>query len=164
MTAAGGGDASDGAHLVDDFGLHIGRAMGWPPMAGRAAGVLMLSEQSLTLTQLQEALAASKGSASEMTRLLMVNGVVERYKPPGSRQFVYRWRSDAWLGCLRHQLQQTTQLLELSRSAQDVGMHLPGEQRERLREMHDYYTFMAARLESLVGDYSRRLDESRATP
>ena len=88
MTAAGGGDASDGAHLVDDFGLHIGRAMGWPPMAGRAAGVLMLSEKPLTLAELQEALGASKGSASEMTRLLMVNGVVERYKEPGSRQFV----------------------------------------------------------------------------
>ncbi|MFI5592376.1 GbsR/MarR family transcriptional regulator [Amycolatopsis sp. NPDC051758] len=150
MALAAGEDA-----LIEDFGLHIGRAMGWPPMAGRTSGVLMLSEKPLTLAELQEALDASKGSASEMTRLLIDNGVVERFKEPGSRQFVFRWRDDAWVGCLQHQVTVNRELLELAENAQVRGKHLPAEQRGRLRQMRDYYVFMTEQLEALLTEYTR---------
>ncbi|GAB3347635.1 GbsR/MarR family transcriptional regulator [Modestobacter lapidis] len=150
------------ASLVAEFGLHVGRAMGWPPMAGRAAGVLMLSEEPLTLAQLRDALGASTGSASEMTRLLITNGTVERFKEPGRRQFVYRWRDDAWVGCLQHVLTATTQLRELAERAQDHGARLPAEQRGRLREMHEYYRFMVRHLEALLADYTARWEASQA--
>ena len=42
--------------LVESFGRRVGEAMGWPPMAGRAAGALMLSERPLTMAELQERL------------------------------------------------------------------------------------------------------------
>ncbi|MEU8633072.1 hypothetical protein AB0C38_12945 [Amycolatopsis sp. NPDC048633] len=147
--------AADEGALIEDFGLHIGRAMGWPPMAGRTSGVLMLSEKPRTLAELQEALDASKGSASEMTRLLIDNGVVERFKEPGSRQFVYRWRDDAWVGCLQHQVTVNRELLELAENAQVRGEHLPAEQRRRLRQMRDYYVFMTEQLETLLTEYTR---------
>nr|WP_239066983.1 hypothetical protein [Actinomadura bangladeshensis] len=139
--------------MVDDFGLHIGRAMGWPPMAGRAAAVLMLSEAPMTLAELQGALDASKGSMSETTRLLVESGTVRRFKPQGSRQYAYEWRDDAWAGCLQHQLDATTDLLALAERAHARGAGLPGRQRERLREMHEYYTFMVRSLEALLDQY-----------
>lgn len=142
--------------LIEDFGVHIGRAMGWPPMAGRAGAVLMLSEAPMTLAELQEALGASKGSVSETTRLLMVNGTVERYKPAGSRQFVFRWRDDAWIGCLRHQLDATTQLLTLAENGYARADGLPGTQRKRLRQMRAYYRFMVRELEGLLAEYTRQ--------
>ncbi|MFB4304137.1 GbsR/MarR family transcriptional regulator [Actinomadura sp. NTSP31] len=154
MPSRVGADPSGDANsLIDDFGLHIGRAMGWPPMAGRAAGVLMLSEDPLTMAQLQSALNASKGSMSEMTRLLVLSGTVRRFKQPGSRQFVYEWRDDAWIGCLQHQLEGTTGLLALAESAQARGTDLPDRQRARLREMHEFYTFMVQRFETLLSEY-----------
>jgi DNA-binding transcriptional regulator GbsR (MarR family) len=158
---AGQGRDAEREQLIEDFGLHIGRAMGWPPMAGRAAGVLMLSDRPLTLTQLQEALSASKGSVSEMTRLLMVNGTVQRIKQPGQRQLLYEWRDDAWIGCLQHQLQQTTELLALATSSVARGAQLPREQRGRLREMHEYYSFIVERLEGLLSDYTSRWESRR---
>lgn len=145
--------------LVEDFGVRIGGAMGWPPMAGRAAGVLMLSEAPMTMSQLQEVLEASKGSVSETTRLLVSTGTVERFKEQGSRQFVYRWRADAWVGCLQHQLEQTRELLSLAETAQHQGSALPLEQQGRLRAMHDYYSFMVERLALLLREYSDRLNE-----
>ncbi len=154
-TAEDGGPDAHGA-LVEEFGTRIGRAMGWPRMAGRAAGVLMLSEGPLTLAQLQEALDASKGSVSETTRLLIANGVVERFKEPGSRQFAYRWRDDAWIGCLRHVLAATTELRGLAERAQALGEAMSAEQRGRLSEMHDYYRFMVERTEALLEDYTAR--------
>jgi hypothetical protein len=153
--------ADDTGVLINDFGVRIGRAMGWPPMAGRTAGVLMLSETPMTMAQLQRALDASKGSVSEMTRLLMTNGTVRRYKPSGSRQFVYEWRDDAWIGCLQHQLDQNGQLLKLAQHAQDQATGLPDAQRVRLCDMHDYYVFMVQRLESLVDEYTTRWARGR---
>ena len=150
------------ASIVEQFGLHIGRAMGWPPMAGRAAGVLILSERPLTSAELQEALDAGKGSVSETTRLLMTNGVVERVKEPGSRHFVYRWRDDAWVGCLQHQLDGTTQLLHLAESAKEHGADLSAEQQGRLGEMLEYYRFMVSQLESLLADYTAQWEARRA--
>ena len=149
------GDAGLGAAnpLIDDFGLRIGRAMGWPPMAGRAAGVLMLSEAPMTMVDLQNALDASKGSVSEMTRLLVLSGTVRRFKGPGSRQYVYEWRDDAWIGCLHHQLEQTVELLELAENAQTHAADLPAPQRGRLREMRDYYTFMVRHIEAILEEY-----------
>jgi DNA-binding transcriptional regulator GbsR (MarR family) len=143
-----GGDA-----LIDDFGLRIGRAMSWPPMAGRTAGVLMLSETPMTMPDLQDALNASKGSMSEMTRLLVESGTVRRFKQPGSRQYVYEWREDAWAGCLQHQLDATTELLTLAERARERGTGLPERQRDRLREMHEFYIFMVRNLEALLGEY-----------
>ncbi|MFI0355741.1 GbsR/MarR family transcriptional regulator [Actinomadura sp. 9N407] len=152
-SAASDGGPGDGNALIDDFGLHIGRAMGWPPMAGRAAGVLMLSETPMAMADLQSALDASKGSMSEMTRLLVESGTVRRFKQPGSRHYVYEWRDDAWVGCLQHQMEATTELLALAERAQARGTGLPVRQRERLRDMHEYYTFMVRSLEALLGQY-----------
>ncbi|MET8687098.1 hypothetical protein ABZV77_23070 [Streptomyces sp. NPDC004732] len=139
--------------LIEDFGQRIGRAMGWPPMAGRLAGVLMFSPAPMTLSELQTTLGASKGSTSETTRLLIANGTVERVKVPGVRQAGYMWRDDAWSGCLRHQLDQTEQLLELARIAQEQGRGMPEAQQARLRDMHTYYDFMVRQLRRLLDEY-----------
>ncbi|RQO43012.1 hypothetical protein DBV08_27265 [Rhodococcus sp. KBW08] len=157
------GESGSGATkaLIEDFGVHIGGAMGWPPMAGRAAGVLMLSQTPMTMPQLQEALDASKGSVSETTRLLIATGTVERIKERGSRQSAYRWRDDAWIGCLQHQLEQTTELLSLAERASRQGSALPPEQRGRLQAMHEYYTFMTERLEALLREYTDRFSGDR---
>lgn len=158
-------DDSGEAHdaLVEEFGTHIGRAMGWPPIAGRAAGVLMLSEEPLTSAQLQETLGASKGSVSEMTRLLLAHGTVERFKEPGQRQYVYRWRDDAWVGCLQHVLDSTTRLRELAEHAQESAAAMPDPQRARLHEMREYYRFMTGRLETLLEEYTASWEKRRPT-
>lgn len=142
--------------LIEDFGVRIGGAMGWPPMAGRAAGVLMLSEQPVSMAELQEGLEASKGSVSEVTRLLIDNGVLERFKESGQRQYVYQWRPDAWIGCLRHQVEATTQLLDFAREARQRAEGLSPVQRRRLDDMAEYYIFIVERLEHLLSEYIER--------
>lgn len=149
--------------LVEDFGVHIGRAMGWPKMAGKTAALLMMSEQPMTLAELQKALDASKGSVSEMTRLLITNGTVERFKKPGSRHFVFRWRPDAWVGCLQHQLDATRQILELAERRHRAATDLGATQRQRLRQMRDYYRFIVGGLEDLLAEY-RELTQEPSVP
>lgn len=143
--------------LVEDFATVLGQAMGWPPTAGRTAGVLLLSGEPMTAQQLQADVGASAGSMSEVTRLLITNGVVHRFKEDGARHFVYQWRPDAWVGCLEHQLRQVRRLRDLAHRTEASGGDLPPLPRRRLGEMAAYYDFMVARLTSLLEDYRARL-------
>lgn len=149
--------------LIEDFGVRIGGAMGWPPMAGRAAGVLMLSEEPVSTAELQGALEASKGSVSEVARLLIENGVVERFKKRGHRQYVYQWRPDAWIGCLRHQVHTMTQLLDFARDARKQAVGLSELQRRRMDDMTDYYVFIVRQLERLLSEYTEHWKADHAT-
>ncbi|MBW0105413.1 GbsR/MarR family transcriptional regulator [Pseudonocardia sp. KRD291] len=143
--------------LVEDFATVIGATMGWPPMAGRTAGVLLLGDEPMTARQLQGRVGASAGAMSEVTRLLITNGVVARFKAPGARHFVYEWRADAWVGCLEHQLRQVQQLRDLAHRTEVTGDALPGAVAgPRLREMVGYYDFMVARLSALLEEYRAR--------
>ncbi|TQM11879.1 GbsR/MarR family transcriptional regulator [Pseudonocardia kunmingensis] len=153
----GGDDAAAAAEaVVEDFATVIGQTMGWPRMAGRTAAVLLLSPHPMTVRQLQDEVGASAGSVSEMTRLLVTNGVVRRFKPPGARHFVHEWRPDAWAGCLEHQLRQAEQLRELAHRTEREGTALPELQQTRLREMSVYYDFIVARLGALLEEYDPR--------
>lgn len=146
-----------GAEVVlADFARVIGQTMGWPPTAGRTAGVLMLSERPLTARELQAQVGASAGSMSECTRLLIENGVVHRFKAPGSRHFVHEWRPDAWVGCLEHQLRQVETLRDLAHRTTATAGSLPGPVGPRAREMVAYYDLMAARLGAVLEEYRAR--------
>ncbi|MFD0473389.1 hypothetical protein ACFQ0B_37890 [Nonomuraea thailandensis] len=107
----------------------------------------------MTTAELQSALDASKGSVSEITRLLVDSGTVRRFKEPGSRQYGYEWRHDAWIGCLQHVLEQMKELLALAEHARSRGDELPEPQRGRLHEMHEYYTFMVRHIEAVFEEY-----------
>lgn len=150
---ASGIRSADAEVLIEDFASVIGATMGWPPTAGRTAGVLMLADGAMTAQQLQADVGASAGSMSEITRLLITNGVVRRVKAPGARHFVYEWRADAWVGCLEHQLGQVRELRDLAHRTETTGSALPEPQRRRLRDMAAYYDFMVARLIALLEDY-----------
>ena len=139
--------------LTEDFATVIGQTFGWPPLAGRTAAVLLLSEHPMTTGQLQSATGASAGSMSEITRLLITNGVVRRFKQAGARYYAYEWRADAWAGCLEHQLEQTTNLRDLAHRTRASGARLPEPQQDRLRDMASYYDFMVAHLTELLRVY-----------
>ncbi|MFP5070363.1 GbsR/MarR family transcriptional regulator [Pseudonocardia nantongensis] len=149
--------ASPAGHAVtEDFATVMGQTMGWPPLAGRTAAALLLSAQPMTTNQLQAETGASGGSISEITRLLISNGVVRRFKQPGTRHFVYEWRADAWAGCLEHQLQQTVELRDLAHRTQALGATLPETQQARLRAMAGYYDFIVVQLTAVLDDYRSR--------
>ena len=139
--------------LIEDFASVIGATMGWPPTAGRTAGVLMLADAAMTAQQLQAEVGASAGSMSEITRLLITNGVVVRFKAPGARHFVYQWRADAWVGCLEHQLRPVRELRAgAPPPPARAGGRAPGQPR-RVRDMAGYYDFMVDRLTALLEEY-----------
>ncbi|MFI5234227.1 MAG: GbsR/MarR family transcriptional regulator [Gemmatimonadales bacterium] len=65
-------------------------ADGYPRIAGRIYGLLLLSADGLSLDDLVGALVISKASASTNARLLGQRGIVERYHHSDDRRDYYR--------------------------------------------------------------------------
>ena len=67
---------------------------GQPPIAGRIFGLLLLSDDALSLDELAGSLGVSKASASTNARLLAQLGRGRAGPPPGSRRDYYRIAPD----------------------------------------------------------------------
>jgi len=125
---------------------------GIPRMAGRILGWLLISDPPHQSTeQLTEALIASKGSVSTMTRLLIQMGLIERISLPGVRHDYFRLRSDAWQHMVGRGL---TEEIKMVRQLAQHGLGLLGDKtlvtRKWLEEMFDVYTFLEHEFPALL--------------
>lgn len=136
--------------FVEDVGLLFERT-GMPRMAGRILGRLLISYPPHQSTdELSEALMASKGSISTMTRLLIQFGFIERLTLPGIRHDYFRIRPGAW----HHMMKQTTEEIKLARELTERGVRLAAGKsdltRQWLEEMRDMYAFFEKEWPSLL--------------
>lgn len=91
----------------DEFVERIAVAMeadGLPRIAGRIFGLLLLSEEVLSLDSITEAIGASKASASVNTRLLEQRGLIERVSLQGDRRDYYRSVSNLFVRTMEQRL------------------------------------------------------------
>lgn len=128
--------------FVEEVGLAF-EQLGLPRMAGRILGRLVIAEvPEQSSSELAEALQASKGSISTMTRLLIQLGLIERVARPGDRRDYFRLRPHLWPRLVR----QRAALFGVLRQAAERGLrlvpHQSGGQAQRLREMRDLFAFL----------------------
>ncbi|NLX09518.1 MAG: MarR family transcriptional regulator [Chloroflexi bacterium] len=128
-------------HFAEEVGLFFERS-GMTRMAGRILGWLLVCDPPhQTLNDLAEALQASKGSISGMTRFLIHMGLIERFSLPGERRDYFRVRADAWYFAMESGLAEITRAREIAeRGLQLLDDENPASQK-RLEEMRDIYTF-----------------------
>jgi DNA-binding transcriptional regulator GbsR (MarR family) len=128
-------------HFVEDVGL-VMEQLGQPRMAGRLVGWLLVCDPPhQSMTELVEALQASKASISNTTRLLIHVGLIERISLPGYRHDHYRLKSGAWVQLTKARLSQIYTIRQLA----DRGLALLAGERpelkQRLSEMQSVYAF-----------------------
>jgi len=95
-------DAST-AHFIETMGLTL-ESEGLPRIAGRIFGLLLLSEDALSLDDLAAELQVSKASVSTNTRLLEQRGVLEQVGRPADRRDYYRVPRDLFSHTMAHRL------------------------------------------------------------
>ena len=136
--------------FVEDVGIFF-EEMGLPRMAGRIIGWLFTSDPPYQSSgELAEALMASKGSISTMTRLLIQFNLIERFSLPGIRHDYFRIRSDGW----HHLAKQRGDQIKTMRQLCDHALGLLGGKaqgnREWLSEMRDMYAFFEREFPALM--------------
>ena len=128
-------------NFIEEVGLFFEQT-GMPRMAGRILGWLLISDPPhQSPGELAEALMASKGSISTMTRLLIRIGLIERLSLPGVRHDYFRIRTDAWHHLIKQSLEQVTIVRQLAERGLKLLEGKPELTRKWLEEMHDMYAF-----------------------
>ena len=138
-------------HFVEEVGI-VFEQTGLPRMAGRIFGWLLISDPPHQSTaELAEALMASKGSISTVTRLLIRIGLIERISLPGVRHDYFHLRSDAWKHAIRHGLEDE---IKMFRQLAEHGLELMADKtpltRKWLEEMRDIYAFLEREFPALL--------------
>jgi len=136
--------------FVEEVGIFF-EDMSLPRMAGRILGWLFISDTPYqSIGELAEALMASKGSISTMTRLLIQFNLIERFSLPGVRHDYFRIRPEGWHHLARQRGDQIKVMRQLCERSLEL---LKGEaqgNREWLEEMRDMYTFFEREFPTLL--------------
>jgi DNA-binding transcriptional regulator GbsR (MarR family) len=141
--------------FIEDVGILYGE-MGFPRMAGRIFGWLLLCEPPhQSAEQLANIVEASKGSISSMTRLLIQMGMVEKIGIPGRRDTCYRIRSGSWSELMRNNLTNLTAMRKLAERGLDLIAGRAPESRQRLQELRDFHAFLEREIPSLLDRYEQ---------
>ena len=106
---------------------------GFPRIAGRIFGLLILSDAEVSLDDVASILGASKASASVNTRLLEQKGVIERVSRRADRRDYYRIAPDPFLRTMEQRIEKWNRVRSVfSEGAGDQS--IPASARARLRE------------------------------
>ena len=150
-------------NYVEEVGI-VFEQTGLPRMAGRILGWLLISDPPHQSTvQLTEALMASKGSISTMTRHLMHIGLIDRLSLPGVRHDYFRIRPDAWQHMIRRGLVDEIRMVrQLSERGLELLAYKTPLTRKWLEEMRDVYTFLEREFPALLARWEQERKKSES--
>jgi DNA-binding transcriptional regulator GbsR (MarR family) len=138
--------------FIDKFCV-IAEQDGFPRIAGRIMGFLLLQEGPFTLDELAEELQISKTSASTNARLLEQHEIIERVVKAGDRRDFYRLAENHWermFDVVRKKMHRFQAVLDETINA------LPANEtygRERLREAQRFHAFMLEHIDTRIEEW-----------
>ncbi len=150
-------------HFAEEVGIFFEQT-GMPRMAGRILGWLMISDPPHQTTgELTQALLASKGSISTMTRLLIRLGLIERLSLPGQRRDYFRIKIGAWHQMLKESMVQVTAFRQLAEHGLELIEDKAHFNRQWLEEMRNMYAFFEREFPTLLERWEQEHKEKPAT-
>ena len=156
---------SEAKRFVEDVGI-VFEQTGLPRMAGRILGWLLISDPPYqSADELANALQASKGSISTMTRHLIQFNLIERLSLPAVRHDYFKLRPDAWEKLIGHGLEDE---IRMFRRLAEHGLELlsdktPITTKNWLKEMHDIYAFLEGEFPALLERWEQKRNKNKVT-
>ena len=139
---------------VEEVGRYF-ENLGWPRMAGRLVGALMVADpREQSAADLAARLHASRGSISTTSRLLISTGIAERHTRRGDRRDYYRLKDDAWISTLQARMGQLRDLRRLGEKGLAVGA-LSASARTSMSALVDLCEFYERELPTLNDRWRR---------
>lgn len=153
---------SEKKEFMEDVGT-LFEQTGLPRMAGRIIGCLLISDPPhQTTSELTDALMASKGSISTMTRFLIRIGLIERISLPGQRRHHFRIKPGAWHQLLTDTVDQTIAFRRLMERGLELIEDKDHANRQWLEEMRNMYAFFEREFPVLLERWEQQRKEKQA--
>jgi DNA-binding transcriptional regulator GbsR (MarR family) len=128
---------------------------GMPRIAGRIYGLMLITDDALSLDQIADSLGVSKASVSNDTRLLERLGFIERVGRPSDRKDYYQHTERSFERAIEERIQRMHQLEALIDSARDMSLKSPAI-RKRLENHHYAFSRITKALESALDGLKKR--------
>lgn len=119
--------------FIERFGLQF-EANGFPRIAGRIFGLLLVADEPLSLDDIAEKLEVSKASVSTDARRLAQHGIVELVSRTGDRRDYYRIGHDAFARSMRLRLESIRNFHSLLHECGKAGTDQSPVVRRRIAE------------------------------
>jgi DNA-binding transcriptional regulator GbsR (MarR family) len=121
---------------------------GLPRIAGRIYGLMLISEEALSLDEIAESLSVSKASVSTDTRLLERMGFVERVSKPGDRKDYYQHTEGSFERAIAERIRRMHELESLIESGRELATSRAI--RERMADHHFAFSQITKSLQTTL--------------
>jgi len=139
-------DTDGDEEFRDDFVRRFSeywQSQGRPKAEGRIVGYLLVADRdAVSAEEIADGARVSRGSVSQSVRRLREMGFVELVGDPHRRSRLVTMDEDVWGGFLRNERAYLRRQKELAASALDRLPSLSPPARNRLRNMHDYMSWL----------------------
>lgn len=146
--------------FVDEVSL-IFEEQGHSRISGQILAWLHVCKpEAQSFNDLVEHLNVSKASISNMTRLLLQAGFIEKVRMPGERQTYFKLVDHAWCRVMERQLEIMSRLRDVSAKYKSELKDEGEDDIDRLHEMHDFYKFVTEHFPESIEAYKKSCEKA----
>lgn len=140
--------------FVDDFSLKLER-IGRPRIFGLILGWLIICDPPhQSFPDLMDNLSISKASVSNITRMLLETGLIEKVRITGERQVYFRIKEGSTTEFMERQMQIAVDFKEISKKALDL-LENDKTDPQRLENMYKFHQFLSSELPVLIENFKK---------
>ncbi|MCK6602539.1 MAG: winged helix-turn-helix transcriptional regulator [Bacteroidetes bacterium] len=141
--------------MVHSFGDAY-KAFGLNRLMGNVVGLLIASNEPLSLDEITETLGMSKGPISQITRRLSERGLIRKAWKPGSRKDYWEASGDIFGAAFRNHYAMIRSNTRLSRHLLELAEENPGSKvnHDRLLEMERFYMLMEKHFKAFTEEWA----------
>lgn len=144
---------SNKSDFVEAFSLKV-EELGHPRIYGQILGWLLICEPPhQSFPDLMENLEISKASVSNVTRMLLERGLIEKIRIKGERQIYFKLKDGSIIDFMQKQLRLALDLEKIT----DKGLELIANDKktdpQRLKRANNFHRFLAKQTEELIENY-----------
>lgn len=141
--------------FVDAFSMKI-EELGHPRIYGQILGWLLICEPPYqSFPDLMENLDISKASVSNITRMLMERGLIEKIRIKGERQVYFKLKEGSLIEFMEKQLQIALELESITSKGLQLAEKENISHLQRLQKANDFHHFLARQTKDLIQNYKQ---------
>jgi DNA-binding transcriptional regulator GbsR (MarR family) len=139
--------------FVEDLSLRI-EELGHPRIYGQILGWLLICDPpEQSFQDLMENLEISKASISNITRMMIESGLIEKVRVKGERQIYFKIKDGSLIEFMEKQMELTLSLAKITKKGLDLAESEGVKDTKRLERANEFHNFLAQELPNLINKY-----------
>lgn len=149
---------TDKMEFVEEFSLKI-EELGYPHIYGQILGWLLICEPPhQSFPDLMDNLDISKASVSNMTRMMLERGLIEKVRIKGERQVYFKLKEGSLIDFIEYQMQVLMDMEKITKKGLEFVRSDKTTDSERLDRTYHFHQFIAKELPAVIDKFKKEND------